>query len=125
MNNGKYPESELTGKIIGIAIDTHKKLGPGYNEKIYQRVLARELAINKIPYKPQPKVSIIIENFNAGYQILDFIIDSKVILELKSCKEINNEHIKQMISYLKATNIKIGLILNFGKSKLEIKRIIL
>lgn len=125
MDDSKYPESELTGKIIGIAIETHKKLGPGYNEKIYQRVLARELDQNKIPHKSQPKICIIIEDFNAGYQILDFIIDNKVILELKSSKEINNEHIKQMISYLKATNIKIGLILNFGKSKLEIKRIIL
>ena len=77
------------------------------NENKYPESELTELSVNQIPHKSQPKVSI------------------KVILELKSTKEINNEHVRQMIPYLKATNIKIGLILNFGKSKLEIKRIIL
>ncbi len=120
-----YPESELTGRIIGIAIGIHKKLGPGYNEKIYHRVLAKEFEREGLKYNSEAKINILIDDFNAGFQVLDFIVKNKVVLELKSCREINGEHVKQMISYLKAANKKVGLILNFGRSKLEIKRVIL
>ena len=118
-----YLYSELTKKIIGQAIKVHEKLGPGLPEKLYQRALYLEFQRNRMKFKREAKITIKYDKVRIGYQQVDFIIEDKIIIEIKSVKEINNIHIGQLISYLKASGLNIGLILNFAKTKLEIKRI--
>jgi len=119
----EYLFSSLTKEIIGCAIRVHKILGPGFVEKIYQGALSKELTKSNLNYIKEKKVSVKYENAIVGYQVIDFIIEGKIIVELKAVSELNNIHIGQMVSYLKATNEQVGLILNFAKSRLEIKRV--
>lgn len=120
----KYLYSDLTRKIIGAAIKVHKGLGPGYPEKIYQRALADEFKKQSIPFVKEQKYNIKYDGKDVGYDFMDFCVDNKVIVELKAAREIIDLHAKQLVGYLKAGNLKLGLLLNFGKSKLEIKRVI-
>ena len=120
----KYLYSELTGKIIGAAIKVHKELGPGHPEKIYQRALAEEFTKQKIPYTREEKFHIFYNGKKVGYETMDFVVFKKVAIELKANREIMDLHAKQVVGYLKGANLKLGLILNFGKSQLEIKRVI-
>lgn len=115
---------QLSNKIIGLAIKVHKALGPGFVEKVYERALEEELKKEKIEFKTQEEIKIKYGNIYIGGQRLDFLIEDEVILELKSVSEINEIHKAQMISYLKAANKRLGLILNFAKKRLEIKRIV-
>jgi GxxExxY protein len=116
--------NRLSNKIIGIAIIVHKKLGPGFVEKIYERALLHELKKNNISCVIQVPVKIKYDDISIGGQRIDIIVKDEIILELKSVSDIHNCHRAQLISYLKATNKKLGLILNFAKVKLEIKRIV-
>ncbi|MBU0570094.1 GxxExxY protein [Patescibacteria group bacterium] len=120
----KYLYSNLTDKIIASAIEVHKELGPGHPEKIYQRALAQEFKKQNVPYKREEKFNIMYKKENVGYEVLDFLTYGKIAVELKATREIMDIHAKQLVGYLKATKLKLGLILNFGKSKLEIKRVI-
>lgn len=124
MVQGYYPDSDLTDKIIGAAIEVHKKLGPGYPEKIYQRALVEEFKRKNIPFIREETFRVTYEGKDVGYEIMDFRAYGKIAVELKAVREIMDLHAKQLVGYLKAAKLKLGLILNFGKSKLEIKRII-
>jgi len=125
VTNSAYPESELTGRIIGAAIGVHKKLGPGHVEKIYQRALTRELFKQGLRAQSQVKVEILYDGGRVGFQVLDLVVGGRVAVELKAVSEVSDLHVSQVISYLKATGLQVGLILNFAKGKLEIKRVIL
>jgi GxxExxY protein len=119
----QYPLSNLTDRIIGCAIKVHKALGPGFVEKIYQAALAREFINNKLSFEKEKRISVRYENTIIGYQIVDLMVEESVIVELKAVSELSDIHASQMVSYLKAANKEVGLILNFAKSKLDIKRI--
>lgn len=116
--------NELSKKVIGNAIKVHKSLGPGFIEKIYAKALAYELEKNSIGFTRENPIKVKYDGFLLGEHRLDFLIDGGIILEIKAVYEINNFHTAQMLSYLKAANKKLGLILNFSRSKLEIKRIV-
>lgn len=120
----EYQHSELTDKIIKLAIDVHKTLGSGFVEKIYQRALYLEFKKRGLRFNRESKISIIYRGANLGYEQVDFDIENKVLVEVKAVSEINEIHIAQVISYLKVSGRKVGLILNFAKPKLEIKRVI-
>ncbi len=121
----KYLHSDLTEKVIGAAIKVHKELGPGHPEKIYQRALTEEFKKKKkIPFTKEEKFQIFYGNKNVGYETMDFVAFEKIAIELKAVREIMDLHAKQLVGYLKGANLKLGLILNFGKSQLEIKRVI-
>lgn len=122
--NKIYPYSELTDKIIKIAIDVHKTLGPGFVEKIYQRALYLEFKRNKLRLTRERKIVVIFKNVNVGYETVDFDIEEKVLIETKAVTEINDIHKAQLISYLKGASRKVGLILNFARPILEIKRVV-
>jgi GxxExxY protein len=113
----------LSNKIIGLAIDVHKDIGPGYVESIYQNALKYELKENKIPFETEKKIEVYYKNELMGVHRLDLLVDNEIVLELKAVKEILGIHVSQVISYLKATGNEIGLILNFSKSKLDIRRV--
>jgi len=116
--------NDLSHRIIGIAIEIHKKLGPGFQEKIYEEALLREFRKSGIEYEKQKVVRVDYDGVNLGNQRIDLLVEGEVILEIKTCTKIIPIHRNQVISYLKTANKKLGLILNFGRSKLEIKRVV-
>ncbi|MDO8620680.1 MAG: GxxExxY protein [Candidatus Levybacteria bacterium] len=120
----EYQYSDLTEKIIKIAIDVHKNLGPGFVEKIYQRALYLELKNSRLGFTREKRLSIYYKKVNLGYETVDFEIEGKVLIEVKAVSEINDIHRAQLLSYLKSSGYKVGLILNFARPTLEIKRII-
>jgi len=115
---------ELSNKIIGVAIEVHKTIGPGFIEKIYEKALVYEFQKRKIEFTNQRVIHVRYKGIGLGDQRIDFLIKDEIILELKAVSQIDGLHIAQMLSYLKATNKKLGLILNFAKPTLEIKRVI-
>lgn len=116
--------NEITKRIIGIAIKVHKTLGSGFIEKIYEKAINYELSRNGLGYQNQKIIKVQYENLLLGNQRIDFLIENEIIVEIKSVSEINQIHSAQMLSYLKSIHKKIGLILNFAKPTLEIKRVI-
>ena len=115
---------KLTEKVIGLAIKVHKKLGPGFVEKIYEKALAYEFNKENINCHEQAVIKVGYEDIELGSQRVDFMIEDVVMLELKSVSEISEIHEAQILSYLKTTNCRVGLILNFAKKKLDIKRLV-
>jgi len=121
--HGEFLYGDLTNKIIELAIKIHKKLGPGFVEKIYEKALSLELKKADIKFVAQKVIKVEFEGVLLGDQRVDFMVEDKVIIELKTVSELNNTHQAQMISYLKTANKKVGLLLNFARPQLEIKRI--
>ena len=116
--------NDLSQRIIGVAIDIHKKLGPGFQEKIYEEAFLKEFQKSGIGFEKQKVVRVDYDGVNLGNQRIDLLVEGKVILEIKTCTKIIPIHRDQVISYLKTANKRLGLILNFGRSKLEIKRVV-
>lgn len=120
--------NDLTGKVIGAAIEVHKILGPGLLESTYEECLAYELKERNILFQRQKELPVIYKNekLDCGYR-LDYIIENKLILELKSCDKLQPIHEAQLLTYLKLSNIQIGLLINFNVPVLKdgIKRMIL
>ncbi|MDD2890990.1 MAG: GxxExxY protein [bacterium] len=115
---------ELSNKIINSAIRVHKKLGPGFMESIYENALCVDLRKENIKFEQQKGIKIYYEGEEVGIHRIDLIIEDKIIVELKTVKEFEDIHFAQVISYLKATGLQIGLLLNFAKYTLKIKRIV-
>jgi GxxExxY protein len=115
----------ITGKIIGAAIEVHKLLGPGFLEGIYQQALLHELSLQGFSTEREVGVDIGYKNLTVGHHRIDIIVNKWIILELKAVNAIARIHFAQMLSYLKATGLEVGLILNFGEPKLTFKRVIL
>ena len=116
---------ERTYKIIGAALEVHKELGCGFLEAVYQEALAREFRIQGIPNKAQPIVDIKYkgEVLDKKYQP-DFICYEEVIVEIKAISALSGNEEAQLINYLKATGLKVGLLINFGSKSLEHKRFV-
>jgi GxxExxY protein len=119
--------NKLTRDVIGAAIEVHKILGPGLLESAYEECLCHELKLRKISYERQKELAIEYKGIklDCGYR-LDIVVASKLILELKSCSNLEPIHKAQLLTYLKLTGIKIGLLINFNVHILKqgIKRII-
>jgi len=117
-------ESELSYKIVGFCMAIQNELGKSHKEKYYQRALELDLIKNNIPYKKELKVPLVYGEEKIGYYMLDFLVENKIIIELKSKLNISKTDVKQVLSYLETNNIELGIIINFGREKLETKRII-
>ena len=120
-------ENEITDKIINCAIKVHKLLGPGLLESVYEKVLAYEMKKHNLHVEIQKSIPIKYEDivFEQGFRA-DLVVDDKVIIELKSVKNLEPVHAKQLLTYLRLTNKKLGLLLNFNEVLLKdgIKRVI-
>lgn len=114
---------KLANKIIGKAIEIHKTLGPGFVEKIYSKALSYELSKNNIKFIKEKNIRVRYKELLLGNQRVDFLIEDVLILELKAVSSIGGIHLAQMLSYLKTTDKRLGLILNFARETLEIKRV--
>ena len=122
--SNQIPHQDLTYEIIGAAMEVHSDLGPGYKEEIYQKALEIELRNSKMQFEPQKQIEIKFKGEMVGWQLLDFFVNDKVVEEIKALSQLDTNHEAQIISYLKATNSEIGLLINFGTKKLEYKRIL-
>ena len=114
---------DLTGKIIGAAIEVHKALGPGFIESIYENALAVELRHRGIRFHRQVSVPVLYRNVEVGLHRLDLLVDDLIVVELKAMKVVTDTHFAFVRSYLSAIAREHGLILNFAKPTLEIKRV--
>jgi len=121
--DSKYKYSEETSQIIACAIEVHKILGNGFQEVIYQRALAIELYLNNISYAREQDMEIYYKGEKIGTRRADFLIDEKIIVEIKAIIQLEDVHLAQAINYLEAYNLEVGLLINFGAKSLEFKRV--
>ena len=118
---------ELTEKIIGAAIEVHRELGPGLLESIYEEAMCYEFELQGIKCKRQVPADIVYKGKAIKGQKLDLLVENEVIVEIKSLSKLPEVALAQVLSYLKATNLKRGLIINFGEKRLidGVKRVVL
>ena len=120
----EYPKSELTGKIIGYAMEVHRILGNGFQEVIYQRALAIEMANQGLEFSREYEMEINYKGEQIGTRRVDFFVEGEIMVELKAVKHLEDVHLPQAINYLEAFRLEKGLLINFGGRSLEFKRLI-
>lgn len=116
-------DDKLTYKIIGCAMKVHNALGNGFQEVIYQRCLAIELDKNNIEFLREQELPIFYEGIHVGTRRADFIVAGEVMVELKAIIKLDDVHLAQALNYLTAYQIEKGLLINFGSTSLEVKRL--
>lgn len=109
---------DLATRVIGAAIEVHNHLGPGYLESVYESALAHEMLERKIAYQQQYGISVPYKGIPVGQSKLDFLVGGHLIVEIKAVDQLAPVHKAQVISYLKACNLQLGLLINFGQHKL-------
>ncbi len=119
MINTNYKYSELTGKIIGCAMEVHKALGNGFQEVIYQRALAYEMEQQGISFLREFEMSVMYKEIQVGTRRVDFLVEDVIGVELKALTELGKVHLAQAINYLEAYNLEVGLLINFGARSLK------
>lgn len=119
----EYKHSELTSKTIGCAMAVHKALGNGFQEVIYQRALAIEMSIEGIEFNREFEMPIIYREQQVGTRRVDFLVQGLISVELKAISKLEDVHFAQAINYLEAYNLEIGLLINFGETSLNFKRL--
>lgn len=118
-------ENEISYKVRSIIFDIYNKLGPGLYESVYEEILAFELKKYNLNFSRQQALPVVWENLimDHGFRT-DIIVENKVIIEIKSIEFITNTHYKQVLTYLRISNLKLGLLVNFNSNPLFIKRIV-
>ena len=119
----EYKYSELTSKVIGCTMKVHSALGNGFQEVIYQRALAIEMADQGINFSREYEMPVYYKNQKIGTRRVDFLVDSVVSVELKALIKLEDAHLAQAINYLEAYDLEVGLLINFGAKSLEYKRV--
>jgi GxxExxY protein len=120
----QYKYSDLTGKIIGCAMEVHKILGNGFQEVIYQRALEKEMVLQTITFSREHEMPIFYKEEQIGTRRVDFLVEGTVSVEIKAVNKLEDVHLAQAINYLEAYNLEVGLLINFGAKSLEFKRLI-
>ena len=121
---GKHQFEDLSKKIIGAALEVHRELGPGFLENIYEEALKVDLNEHGLHFESQKTIEIEYLGVVVGTHRLDLVVEETIIVELKAVNEIADVHLAQLRSYLKATGLKVGLLLNFAKPTLQIRRVV-
>lgn len=124
MINKEYKYSEITGKIIGCAMRVHSALGNGFQEVIYQRALEIEMADEGLSFRREHKMPIYYKEQQIGTRRVDFLVEDVVSVELKALTALEDVHLAQVINYLEAYDLEVGLLINFGSKSMEHKRIV-
>ncbi len=115
--------NEITKRIIGCAYAVSNGLGAGFLEKVYENALCYELQKQGLHAQPQQPIKVLYDGIAVGDYLADIVVEDSIIVELKAVKALDNVHSAQCINYLKATGMKICLLINFGQPKIEIKRL--
>ncbi len=124
MNKDEYPHKELTRQIIGAAMEVHSTLGFGFLESVYEEALAVEFRLQDIPFERQKSLEVCYKGEKVKQFVCDFLVGGAVLVELKAIKDLTGMEVAQVLNYLRATNMKLGLLVNFGASSLQYKRVI-
>lgn len=119
----QYKHSELTAKIIGCAMTVHKTLGNGFQEVIYQRALEIEMKFAGIDFTREHEMPVYYRDIQIGSRRVDFLVKDIISVELKAISKLEDVHLAQAINYLEAYNLEIGLLINFGETSLNFKRL--
>jgi GxxExxY protein len=117
-------DQEITGKIIGASMRVHSALGCGFQEVIYQRALGIELARQGVQHEREVEMDIFYAGEHVGTRRVDFLVEKRISVELKAINNLEDVHLAQGINYLEAYNLQVGLLINFGASSLQFKRLI-
>ncbi len=123
MINEEYKYSEMTGKIIGAAMDVHSFLGNGFQEVIYQRSFSYEMGLKGIPHSREVTMDVLYKDIHVGKRRVDFLVNELISVEIKAVTQLEPVHLAQAINYLEAYNLEIGLLINFGETKLKFHRL--
>ena len=115
----------LSGKILEAAVAVHRALGPGFLESVYQKAMEVALRHRNLPFEEQKEIHIVFEDEEVGLHRLDLIVAGEIIVELKAVKALEDIHYAQVKSYLKATGLHVGLLVNFNAATVVVKRIVL
>jgi GxxExxY protein len=115
---------ELTFAVIGAAMEVHRILGPGFLEAVYQAALERELTLRGISFQRQVGLPVTYKDLLVGEYVADFVVDGKLIVEIKAVSALNANHQAQAMHYLAATGCRLALLVNFGTSSLQHQRVI-
>ena len=115
----------LSGKILEAAVAVHKALGPGFLESVYQKAMEVALRHRRLPFQQQKEIHIFFEEEDVGLHKLDLVVGDEIVGELKAVKALEDIHYAQVKSYLKATGLHVGLLLNFNSPTLVVKRVVL
>jgi len=120
----QYPHKELTGKIIGAAMEVYNTLGCGFLESVYEEALVVEFRLQNIDFERQKPLDVFYKGTKVKQFVCDFLVAGDVLVELKATKDLTGIDKAQVLNYLKSTNLKLGLLLNFGAGSLQYKRVI-
>ena len=124
MVNEGYKYSDITEKIIGCALKVHQRMRSGYPELIYHKCLIIEFKKGALSFLSEIELPIFYDDIEVGKRRVDFLIENKVIVEIKAVSELTDAHLAQALNYLEALNLEVGLLINFGSRSLEVKRLI-
>ena len=120
----EYKYSDITGKIIGSAMEVHKTLGNGFQEVIYQRALKKEMSLQGLNFAREFEMPIFYKDEQIGTRRVDFLVEQVISVEIKAIVQLEEVHLAQAINYLEAYNLEIGMLINFGAKSLQFKRLI-
>lgn len=123
MAQTEYKYKEITEKIIGAAMRVHSSLGNGFQEVIYQRALEIEMQDSGLMFARELSMQVYYKNRQIGERRVDFFVESKIMVEIKAIIQLENVHLAQAKNYLEAYNTQVGLLINFGFTSLQFKRI--
>jgi len=118
----EYLYKELTYKIRGAIYEVYNTLGPGFKESVYHRALAKEFTLRKIPFGEKKRLPILFKGEEVGIYEPDFMVDKRVLIEIKAVPKMPKLYETQLFYYLRGTEYKLGFLVNFGGSKLEWRR---
>jgi GxxExxY protein len=124
MNADERRYKEITGSILGAAFAVSNELGVGYLEKVYENALFADLTIRGLKAAQQIPIKVRYRNVIVGDYIADLIVEDLVLVEIKHVEQLHSVHIAQCLNYLKATGLRLCLLINFGKEKIQYKRLV-
>ena len=123
LSNDTYRKS-ITQQIIGCAYKVANCLGPGFLEKVYENALCHEIGKASLEFSQQQSINVIYESVVVGEYFADLLVQNEIVVELKAVKKLDARHFAQCMNYLKASGKRVGLLINFGSAKVEIRRVI-
>ncbi len=115
---------DLSYSIMGAVFEVHNVLGPGFLEKVYERALQEELRICGLLVEAQKEIKVLYKATDVGTYVADLVVNNEILLELKAVDRLNDFHQAQVLHYLKATGLQLGLLVNFGRKQVEYKRLV-
>ena len=123
-DESRWPSEQLTEAVIGAAFRVSNALGVGFLEKVYENSLAIELRRSGLSVEQQKPVQVLYQEEVVGEYVMDLLVESRLVVELKHAESLDDSHLAQTLNYLKATGYELALVINFGTSRVQVKRVI-